>query len=78
MKLKLLLTNFGFWLIIYALVLTFGFIGLIVKYYNYECPEPNIPEITEANQKKINEINDAQTKDDIDSLLLELYGFKSE
>ena len=46
----------------------------------HKCPEPT-PKLQEVNQKyveQIKEISHAETKDDIDSLLREFYGFESK
>jgi len=77
MKLKHLLKDVAFWIIIYCVLSTFLWILFLIKWQSHECPKPTLPEITEKNQLIINKINNANDKPTIDSLLLELYGFKS-
>jgi plasmid maintenance system killer protein len=43
---------------------------------SHECQKTQI-QINEETQKKLDAINNAENKDDLDSLLRELYGFES-
>ena len=49
---------------------------LIYKVNSHECKK-TIIQINEETRKKLNQIDDAKTRNDIDSLLRELYGFES-
>jgi hypothetical protein len=77
-NIKLLINNFQFWLIIYALIVSFSLVIVSISYYNHECPKVETPEIQKKNLLLIKKINNAETKNNIDSLLLELYGFNSK
>lgn len=74
-NLKLMIKNPVFWVMVYNLSANVVIIILTVKLYRHECPEPNLPEIQKNYVEKIKEINNADS-DDIDSLLLELYGIE--
>jgi hypothetical protein len=77
-NIKLLINNFQFWLIIYALIVSFSLVIVSISYHNHECPKVEIPELTKETIEQIKKINNAETINDIDSLLLELYGFNSK
>ena len=76
-KLNLTFKNPVFWVMVYNLAATITIIVLSVKLGRHECPAPNIPEIQKKYVEQIKEISHADS-DDIDSLLLELYGLESK
>lgn len=65
-----------------ALILNVIFIATIiimaVIWSKHECQKQELPTITEKHLQQIKRIGNAETKNDIDSLLMEFYGFKSE
>jgi len=77
-SIKILLKDWGFWVIIYALIATFLWVLFLVKWVSYECPAPKLPELTKEHVEQIKEISNAKDKTTLDSLLVELYGFKSD
>jgi hypothetical protein len=77
-NINLLIRNPIFWVIIGAFLVTFALVIVSISYYNHECPKVEIPELTKETIEQIKKINNAETINDIDSLLLELYGFGSK
>jgi len=75
---KLLLKNWGFWSVVANVILLATIIIMAVVWSKHECPiqEPQI--ITEKHLQQIKRIGNAETKNDIDSLLFELYNFGSK
>lgn len=61
----------GLILVVYSTIIT-------VIYFGHDCPAVTESEISEEYVEKVKEISNAETKDDVDSLLLELYGFSSD
>lgn len=75
---KMIFKNWGFWSIIANVILVATIIIMAVVWNKHECPiqEPQI--ITEKYLQQIKRIGNAETKNDIDSLLVELYNFGSK
>lgn len=75
---KMIFKNWGFWSIIANVILVATIIIMAVVWNKHECPiqEPQI--ITEKHLQQIKRIGNAETKNDIDSLLVELYNFGSK
>tara|TARA_R110000772_G_scaffold211986_1_gene322528 strand:+ start:1178 stop:1408 length:231 start_codon:yes stop_codon:yes gene_type:complete len=75
---KQLMKNWLFWSIIANVILVATIIIMAVVWNKHECPiqEPQI--ITEKHLQQIKRIGNAETKNDIDSLLIELYNFGSK
>ena len=78
MKFKHLIKDWAFWLIIYSIIVSFVMILLIVMYNSHQCPKLETPVLQEKYINEIKKISNAENKTDIDSLLLEYYGFKSK
>ena len=66
-----------FWLGVYAFGISIALTVVSFKLLTKECEEVNIPEIQKEYVEKIKEITHADSND-VDSLLLELYGFESK
>ena len=75
---KLLFKNWGFWVIIYSTLTTATIVIMAIVWSNQECPAQELPPITEVSQQQIKQIGNAETKNDVDSLLIKYYGFKSK
>lgn len=76
---KSLIKNPIFWLGIYAFIVSLVTVILSILYAKHECKVcQKCPEISNESRILINTIDNANTKDDLDSLLLELYGFQSK
>jgi len=75
---KLLFKNWGFWSIIGNVIFISTIIIMAVIWNGHECPKQELPEITEKHIQQIKRIGNAETKQDIDSLLIELYNFGSK
>jgi hypothetical protein len=59
------------------IVASFFVIGILIRRItSHEC-QRTIIEINEETKQKLKQIDDAETRHDIDSLLRELYGFES-
>lgn len=54
-------------------------VTFFILWLNYDCPgnDKTIEQVNEKYIEQLTEISNAETKDDIDSLLRELYGFDS-
>ena len=74
---KMIFKNWGFWSIVSNVILIATVIIMAVVWSKHECPKQELPTITEKHLQQIKRIGNAETKNDIDSLLIELYGFKS-
>jgi len=72
---KLFLSKVNWW-IVYSLGVTVWLTIVLTRSYSHECVVYT-PEIEEKKQELINEINEAEDKDTLDSLALILFGFKS-
>jgi len=75
---KLIFKNWGFWSIMANVILTATVIIMAVIWSKHECPKQERPVITEKHLQQIKKIGNAETKQDIDSLLFELYNFRSK
>lgn len=75
---KLLLKNWGFWSIVANVVFLATIIIMAIVWSGQSCPKPTKPQLDEIHLNKIKEIQNAETKNDVDSLLIDLYGFKSK
>ena len=64
-------------LVAYCVLTTFTIAFLIHKVVTQKCERTQL-EITEEYVQKLDEISKADSRSDIDSLLLQLYGFKSK
>tara|TARA_R110000868_G_scaffold68508_1_gene202478 strand:- start:458 stop:688 length:231 start_codon:yes stop_codon:yes gene_type:complete len=75
---KQLMKNWLFWSIIANVILVATIIIMAVVWNKHECPKQEAPIITEKHLQQIKRIGNAETKNDIDSLLMELYNFGSK
>jgi len=75
---KMIFKNWGFWSIIANVILVATIIIMAVVWNKHECPKQELPIITEKHLQQIKRIGNAETKHDIDSLLMELYNFGSK
>lgn len=75
---NLLKRNFGFWSLIGNIIMIPTIVAMSIVWSKHECPKPMKPEITQKHLEQIKRIGNAETRNDIDSLLLELYGFESK
>ena len=75
---KQLMKNWLFWSIIANVILVATIIIMAVVWNKHECPKQELPIITEKHLQQIKRIGNAETKNDIDSLLIELYNFGSK
>jgi len=75
---KLLFKNWGFWVIIYSIGASVTIVIMAIVWSNDECPAQELPPITEVTQQQIKKIGNAETKNDVDSLLIKYYGFQSK
>lgn len=66
-----------FWLGVYSFGVSIALVVVSVKLSTKECEEKLTPEIKKEYYEKIKEITHADSND-VDSLLLELYGFESK
>jgi len=70
--------NWGFWSIIANIIFLATIIIMSIVWNKHECPKQELPVITEKHLQQIKKIGNAETKQDIDSLLFELYNFGSK
>jgi hypothetical protein len=67
-----------FWSIIANFIFLATIIIMSIVWSKHECPKQELPIITEKHLQQIKKIGNAETKQDIDSLLFELYNFGSK
>jgi hypothetical protein len=75
---RMIFKNWGFWSIIANFIFTATIIIMAIVWSEHECPKQELPVITEKHLQQIKKIGNAETKQDIDSLLFELYNFGSK
>lgn len=69
----------GAYLVVYSTVMTALAVLFCTLWITYDCPEATTtPELTEENVQIIKNIQDAETKNDVDSLTNALFGFESK
>ena len=73
---RMIFKNWGFWSIMANVILTATVVIMAVVWSKHECPKQELPIITEKHLQQIKQIGNAETKQDIDSLLIELYNFR--
>jgi len=75
---RMIFKNWGFWSIIANIIFLATIIIMSIVWNKHECPKQELPVITEKHLQQIKKIGNAETKQDIDSLLFELYNFGSK
>lgn len=75
---KTLFKNWGFWSIVANVIFVATITIISVIWSKHECPKQELPTITQKHLQQIKRIGNAETKQDIDSLLFELYNFGSK
>lgn len=75
---KLIFKTPAFWFLVYGFLTTITIVVMSFMIAKHRCPQIERPIITEITQQQIKRIGNAETKDDIDSLLFELYNFRSK
>lgn len=75
---RMIFKNWGFWAIVTNVILIATIIIMSIVWGKHECPKQEMPVITEKHLEQIKKIGNAETKQDIDSLLFELYNFGSK
>jgi hypothetical protein len=75
---RMIFKNWGFWSIIANIIFIATVIIMAIVWSKHECPKQELPVITEKHLQQIKKIGNAETKQDIDSLLFELYNFRSK